>query len=106
MKDENERPAKARSTDPKTSHEAAKVVKVSKLEMQVLRGLEAYGSSTTVELHHSTGMPLWSLSPRMVPLEDAGFVKRLGSRESINSSGRHRKLTVWEITAAGRRKIK
>lgn len=97
----NESPAEAyaRHTDPRTSHEAAEAVNASKLEAAVLAALRENGPMTTVEASLKSGIPLWSLSPRMAPLERKSLIERAGTKMSVNSSGRQRSMTVWKAKA-------
>lgn len=69
--------ARARRTDPDTSHEAAATVDVTHREQQVLDALAgAPGGLTTKEMEPVTGVDRLSLSPRMKPLELKGLVVR------------------------------
>lgn len=88
----------ARNTDPLTSHEAAEAVDATKLEAAVLAALKDHGPMTTVETSLKTGIPLWSVSPRMAPLERKKLIVRDGTKISVNSSGRSRNMTVWKAT--------
>ena len=83
--------ARARRTDPATSHAAAASVelRVSNIELQVLAALVLRGPSTSHELADYTGLSLVTVSPRMAPLESRGMVKRVGL-------GNRR--TIWDVT--------
>lgn len=83
-------PARARRTDPDTSHQAAASVDVTHREQQVLDALAAHpGGLTTKEMADVTGVDRLSLSPRMKPLELKGLVIR--TEETRDGS------TVWRI---------
>lgn len=82
--------ARARSSDPGTSHAAAKSFDAGSLALQVLADLRDRGPGTSHEIAERMGIQLVTVSPRMKPLEDAGKVERDGKRE-----GR----TVWKAKA-------
>lgn len=88
-------PAHARSTDPHTSHMAARKVDTNRLETQVLATLKLHGPMTTHEISDKSGIGLWSLSPRMKPLEAKGCVERKGTKTTVGPSGRSRTMIVW-----------
>lgn len=89
--------AYARIGDPATSKLAASNVssKVTNLEKQVLHILRLYGGMTAHELSAKSGIALWSLTPRMKPLETKGLIERRGTKQFLNASGRKRQLTLW-----------
>lgn len=74
--------AHARATDPDTSHAAADAVDANWLEYAVLQGFDRVpdDEATVKELAVVTGIPLWSLSPRMRPLVRKGYVVDTGKR--------------------------
>ena len=78
--------AYARSSDPDTSHAAATRVAphVGPLEGRVFGALLAIpsglGGLTVREISVHTRIDKWSISPRMKPLEDKGFIRRLRER--------------------------
>lgn len=81
--------ARARRTDPHTSHEAAASVDVQERERQVLEALANHPEGlTTREMAEVTGIDRVSLSPRTKPLERKGLVARSGTRD---------KSTVWVL---------
>ena len=88
--------ALARRTDPLTSHIAAANVssKVTNLEKQVLHYLRLYGAMTSHELSVKSGISLWSLTPRLKPLEKKGMIERRGVKTNA-LTGSKRPLTVW-----------
>ena len=80
--------ALARRSDPQTSHEAARSVKVNVLESYVLHALKMNPQGLTAsEIAEKTGHPLNTISPRTAPLQRKGFIKDSGTR-------RDRKI-VW-----------
>lgn len=80
-------PARARRTDPETSHEAAATVDTSELEALVLDTLRRHPNGlTSHRVAEITGESLVTISPRMKPLETKGLVRRAGK------SGRR---TIW-----------
>ena len=83
--------ARARRTDPQTSHDAAASVEetVSDLELQVLACLILYGPLTSHAIADYIERSLVSVSPRMAPLEERGLVVR---------SGRLNRRTLWDVT--------
>lgn len=92
--------AKARSTDPQTSHDAADAMlasgKAARLERAVLECLHRENRRmTTPEIAEAIDMHLWSISPRMAPLARKGFIARDGTKPCLNSNGRVRSLTAW-----------
>lgn len=89
----------ARRTDPSTSHEAARKVKVGALQLIVLRELrDSDGGLTIKELKISSSTPMESISPRFAPLRMKGLIMDTGERRQ-NPGGR--KGIVWDITGFG-----
>lgn len=41
------------------------------------------------------GQGIWSISPRMAPLERKGLIECSGVRSCLNSSGKPRQMKVW-----------
>lgn len=66
--------AKARSTDPATSKEAAKGVKVGKLVDRILESLRDQGPGTAETIAQRLSVKLNSISPRFAPLKRQGIV--------------------------------
>jgi len=93
-------PPRTRSTDPGTSHAGEAKVKprVTKLRYKILRVLSDRGSLTTLEMADRTGEYINSITPRMRPLADDGFVEQVAERKSAHGV----RNIVWGITAAGR----
>ena len=95
--------ASARNSDPQTSHDAAnhmnKTGATSRLERLTVAVLDAeYRRMTVTEIAGDCGKPLWSISPRMAPLERKGLVRRDGTKPCRNSSDNIRELTAWVST--------
>jgi DNA-binding MarR family transcriptional regulator len=78
-----ETPARARRTDPVTSHTAARSVKPRLIESLVLNHLR-YGNDgnglTTSEIAERSKIPRDSISPRMRPMEQRGLVVRTSEK--------------------------
>lgn len=85
--------AHARASDPETSHEAAERMRESNLESATLHALFDIGGGTTQGIADHLKVARDSISPRMVPLERSGLVRRTTRR----IEGR----VVWEVTALG-----
>lgn len=81
----------ARTTDPETSHEAAKI-EVNNLEAIVLEEFrKARKGLTAEELSRKIpGVPLNSLTPRLAPLVRRGLLLPTGRRQV--SSGRYQRV--------------
>ncbi len=74
-------PALARSTDPQSSHDAARSVDTSTLEALVLDVLAAYPAGlTSKELARITGEDRVTLSPRLRPLVRKGLARETNTR--------------------------
>lgn len=111
--------AVARRTDPDTSHAAAKVVNVNKLQMVILEQLNEYSQIglTITEIATSVDKPRDSLSPRMKFLVECELVIDSGNRRAPSHFGLEEKYRnaksngsnpprrveqiVWLITRAG-----
>lgn len=87
----------ARARDPETSVEAARKLCTAPLCMSVLKAL-AEREQTVEELAAGMQCEIVSVSPRLKPLEMAGYVARTDERRK-GQSGRPR--IVWEITGDG-----
>ena len=90
----------ARHTDPQTSHDAAKSVKVGQLQLVLLQELRSSeGRGLTIkELRLVSQIPMESISPRFAPLRKMGLIMDTGERRQ-NPGGR--KGIVWDITGFG-----
>ncbi len=86
----------ARSTDPDTSHEAAKAASSAHQVMcdEVERVLLLAGprGMITHEVSEETSIQAWSISPRMKPMEKAQRVCRTERRRTHTGN---RKSIVW-----------
>ncbi len=94
--------ARARSGDPETSREAAAHMDAtgttSRLENEVYSFMKAHGGRwTTPEIAKALNHHAWSISPRMVPLEEKGLIRRDDKKLVINSTGRPRMLQAWVV---------
>lgn len=88
----------ARSTDPESSHEAAEGLDVTKLQRLVIKALnETKTPMSSLMIAEHLGISVWSISPRMKPLEDLGQVVCVGTLPALNSSGRIRNLRHYVI---------
>ncbi len=85
----------SRKTDPKTSHDAGNSIEVTEREFEVLKTMrQRRRALTTVEISEFSGIPLWTVSPRMKPLEKKGLVQRAGTKRNEISN---RNMTTWKI---------
>jgi hypothetical protein len=86
--------AHARASDPQTSHDAAASLQSTELEFRVLDALVTgfANGATSIQLAEHLHMAPWSVSPRMRPLCEKGFVMDSG-RRLTGTSGR--KSIVW-----------
>ena len=83
----------ARNTDPSTSHEAMSAPTATQLEALVLDVLRKHPDGlTTEQLAEITDISLVTVSPRLRPLTNKGFVGQSGRRQ--NRSGRS--AIVWK----------
>lgn len=91
-------PARARASDPDTSHEAAESLSaeiLTKLDRAVIEGLRAYdGLATSEQIADATGISLQSVTPRIKPLRQRGLLFDAGFRRT-GRSGRSR--IVWGL---------
>jgi len=95
----------ARKSDPETSHEAAKEVKIGPLQIAVLRTLRASEQLdppglTMNQVVEISGRPNESITPRFRPLAKKGLIYNTGEKRR-NPSGKL--AIVWRITKRGRR---
>ena len=82
----------ARNTDPETSHEAAAKVDANHLEHLVWECLAQHGPMITEQICAAMGMPWKTVSPRLRPLCNKGWVREAGT--AMASTGR--RVIVWE----------
>ena len=88
----------ARNTDPETSHEAAERVDVTKLQKLVIEALnETKIPMTSLAIARHLNIPVWSISPRMKPLENLNQIVCVGSLPALNSNGHIRNLRHYVI---------
>lgn len=89
--------ARARISDPFSSHAAAAEVDVSQLEAIVCGVLRSRGVWMTVlEIARDANLHPWSVSPRMRPLCRKGMVEE-GKKQGLNTAGRVRWMLAWRI---------
>lgn len=93
----------ARHTDPQTSHEAAKTVKVGKLYISILWVLKDHMHDlppglTPNQVAETTGLPTNSVSPRFRPMHQKGLIERTGELRKNLSNTRG---AVWIPTTLG-----
>jgi len=89
--------ARARTSDPQTSREAASSMRgrpASQLETLVLKQLQAMGTGTSEEVADALGISLQSISPRFAPLDRRGWIVKTDEKRA-GSSGRQRQ--VWRV---------
>ena len=76
--------ARARNSDPETSHDAARRIshRLTELETLVLSALQEaeYYGATSGEVADATGIDLQSVTPRFAPMAERGLVVRTKSR--------------------------
>lgn len=93
--------ALARHTDPATSHAAARAIApaADRLGAAILAALQPNVLGLTARgITKETGIDYASVTPRMKPLEAAGYVVR-GSRPRVEFN--RRPSTVWLLTGKG-----
>jgi hypothetical protein len=91
----------ARNTDPGSSHEAAGMIDASRLQLLVVQALnDTKIPMTSLAIAKHLNIPVWSISPRMKPLENLGHIVCVGSLPALNSSGRIRNLRHYVIKDA------
>lgn len=84
--------ALARKSDPGTSHDAAESVPSAALQAICLKAITAApGGLTSEEIAAVTGLPLVTVSPRLRPLAEAGFIQEWGKRKNLSG----RQAIVW-----------
>lgn len=88
-------PGLARSTDPETSHDAAKLIDASRLEMIVLEEFRGAKKGLTADelAKRLPGLPLNTITPRIAPLVRKGYLMPTGRRKA--SSGRSQRVLEW-----------
>jgi Fic family protein len=85
----------ARNTDPATSHEAAESIDATRLEMIVLEEFKKAPKGLTAEelSDRLPGIPLNTLTPRLAPLKNKGYLQPIGKRKA--RSGRNQTVLGW-----------
>jgi len=91
-----------RATDPDTSHDAADRVP-SKIIFGEIEALLKRGGRALVvnEISRYLDRHQWSISPRMVQMEEVGTVVRDGTRYALNSNNLMTRQTIWRIRQDG-----
>lgn len=99
-------PPNAKSTDPRTSHDAADFAKLHASEgrLLALQSLRDNGPQTDYELEASTGWQQNSIGKRRLECQQVGLVRHYlyggFKQRRFNKSGA--RSYVWEITDAGK----
>lgn len=89
--------ARARSTDPDTSHEAAEDVDVNKLQATICALLDGFpGGLTWSEISVFGEIDRQSVSPRLVELRNKGLIEDSGERRKSYWAKCHQ--IVWRKT--------
>ena len=85
----------ARNTDPATSHDAAESIDATRLEMIVLEEFKKAPKGLTAEelSDRLPGIPLNTLTPRLAPLKNKGYLQPTGKRKA--RSGRFQRVLEW-----------
>jgi len=88
--------ARARRSDPVTSHEAAQAVNLPKVKGQVLECLRTFPhGATSYEVADRLGRPLVCVSPVFRRLaKDDGMVRESGRYEQADTG---RRRIIWEV---------
>lgn len=73
--------ANARKTDPSTSKQAAKPLRIG-LRQLVLDAIKAHGGANGHEIEAVVARPLNSITPRLAELRKAGLIKDSGTRRA------------------------
>ena len=93
--------AKARTSDPDTSHDAALGMteeRLSKLAQAALACIKAHpGGVTAQDMARLTGVDHNTMSPRLRPMADRGLIHDSGERRI--PEGKTRPTIVWKIGA-------
>lgn len=91
--------AYARHSDPATSHAAAAAAEgrfATEMEGRVLECLRRSNGLNTHEVADLTGIPYWTVTPRIRPLVRKGLVEDSGERRP--GPGQKRQCIVWKAT--------
>lgn len=87
-------PGAARHSDPETSKVAARAINASALEGRVVTFLKTHGPAILDEICAGLPEEKVSVSPRLAPLERAGYITRTG----VSRVGRKRPQDEWRAT--------
>ena len=91
------RRAKARRTDPETSHEAAESLTsftLSDMELRVMAALQQEGDMIAEDLCYVTGLPWQTLTPRLATLRRKGVIEDSGTKRKASSG---RSQIIWRL---------
>lgn len=93
----DERPARARNTDPPTSHAAARSMEPTRLQLLVLNCIQSFGDKgvTAEQVADCLHVDKQSITPRFRPLVEGDLIKDSG-RKSVNRSGRS--AILWVVS--------
>lgn len=98
MKDLFDDAARARSSDPETSHEAAEDLKIATLMGRVYHCLAINSTPMTQwEVTWALGETKQNISPRFVQLEEKMLIKRVGKRLAKNDQGGMTNQETWTV---------
>lgn len=95
--DDDEEHGLARNTDPVSSHLAALMVPVNKLNRLIYQALESHAVMTTTEIARLYGMDRDTFSPRMKSLVAKRLVEYVGLRQCKNSYGNIRSMKGYRL---------
>lgn len=91
--------ARARKTDPVTSHEAAKLItpSLNKIEQVIYDALRSFlpGGATSDEIVEASGIQYRTVTPRLKPMCKKGFVVDSGETKRGDSG---RQQIIWVAT--------
>lgn len=92
--------AAARHSDPTTSHDAARSIEgteATRMEAKVFSAiLGSHHGLTTHEISEITGIPYWSVTPRIRPLVRKGLIEDSHGKRAGDSG---RQSIVWTAAA-------
>lgn len=94
--------ARARTTDPETSHAAAALVDAGSRRLAVLLVLQSFGPLTSFQVAGKLGRPVQNVSNAFKPLELENLVEVTGvQKDMITNRGRQ----VYALTDKGRAEL-
>ena len=92
--------ARARRTDPETSHEAAESLNVATLLGRVYHCLKTNGVPMTQwEVTWALNETKQNISPRFRQLEEKMLIKRVGKRKAKNDQGGMTNQETWTVSS-------